>query len=339
MALEPIDDKHALQIQAGTLGRKTGHDFEGKIASEINNLEYPAKFETRVNEHVRNGNPALLLLDYISSVYKIPQIQRATAISTGALATSESGKRWLEINGVQVRRCKSDLIISIHGSENKLTTVGISTKQCNNKNPTNAQLYFTTARSFATLLSQNGFTVSDKAITAMRQFCGDNGFRPSDDPLSAEDRAVDTRRYFWEEIDHVGRCEWERIFTDHQDEVSRLLLQKAYIDDPFIPDLVLHKTKKSESWGRTEVAIYTVSELISHSRAYGGFRTKSYSVKKGSFKDPQGVTHLAPRFGIIQMQRGGQAQHPEQLQFNLEAGYFYKTGQQRSQVQSDFLSE
>jgi len=23
------------------------------------------------------------------------------------------------------------------------------------------------------------------------------------------------------------------------------------------------------------------------------------------------------------MQRGGQAQHPEQLQFNLQAGYFY----------------
>tara|TARA_R100000808_G_scaffold23266_1_gene51440 strand:- start:49 stop:249 length:201 start_codon:yes stop_codon:yes gene_type:complete len=34
--------------------------------------------------------------------------------------------------------------------------------------------------------------------------------------------------------------------------------------------------------------------------------------------------HEAPRFGIIQMQRGGQKQHPTQLQFNLEAGYFYK---------------
>ncbi len=37
-----------------------------------------------------------------------------------------------------------------------------------------------------------------------------------------------------------------------------------------------------------------------------------------------GVVHQAPRFGVIQMQRGGQKQHPEQLQFNLEASYFRK---------------
>ena len=57
---------------------------------------------------------------------------------------------------------------------------------------------------------------------------------------------------------------------------------------------------------------------------YSGFSHKEYSVRKGSFKDPEGVKHQAPRFGIIQMQRGGQKQHPTQLQFNLQAGYFYK---------------
>lgn len=49
-----------------------------------------------------------------------------------------------------------------------------------------------------------------------------------------------------------------------------------------------------------------------------------YAVRKGTYKDPLGVQHEAPRFGIVQMQRGGQKQHPTQLQFNLKAGYFYK---------------
>lgn len=327
MALEPIDEVHALQIQAGTLGRKAGHAFEDKIASEINNLSYPASFGIDVAGHVRRGDPAYLLMDYISSVYGIDQIQRATAISTGALATSEQGKKWLEVNGVRVRRCKSDLIINVHDGEGKFVTVGISTKQCNNKNPTNAQLYFTTARGFTNLLSIGGLEVSDTAVVAMRQFCGDSGFRPSDNAAILSNRAIDTRRFFWEEINPEGRAEWERLFSERQNEISRLLLQKAYMDDPFVPDIILHKTKKAEKWDDTEVAIYTIDELIVHSKAYSGFWTKPYSVKKGSFKDVAGVSHLAPRFGVIQMQRGGQAQHPEQLQFNLEAGYFYKIGQ------------
>ena len=44
---------------------------------------------------------------------------------------------------------------------------------------------------------------------------------------------------------------------------------------------------------------------------------------------------MAPRFGIVQMQRGGQAQHPEQLQFNLQAGYFYKIENRRPHVVGD----
>lgn len=203
-------------------------------------------------------------------------------------------------------------------------TIGVSTKQCNNASPTNAQLYFTTARGFASLLQANGIPVSNRAILSLRQFCGDAGFRPSDNPASLHGRITDPRRYFWEEIDPHGRNEWENLLAAKQDDISRLLFQKAYLNDPFVPDYVLHKTKRAASWLQTEVAIYTISELISLSGKYQGFCTKPYTVKKGSYKDPAGVSHLAPRFGIIQMQRGGQAQHPEQLQFNLEAGYFYK---------------
>ena len=52
--------------------------------------------------------------------------------------------------------------------------------------------------------------------------------------------------------------------------------------------------------------------------------TRLSNVATGDPADLPGVKHLAPRFGIVQMQRGGQKQHPDQLQFNLEAGYFYK---------------
>lgn len=323
MALTPIDEIHALQIQAGILGRKTGHQFEDAIAKEINQLKYPFSVAPQAARHVSSGDPALLLLNYIARHEQIESVTSAIALSTGALATSEDGKRWLSVNGANVSRCKSDLVITLTAENGRSITVGVSTKQCNNRTPTNAQLYFTTARGFSTLLRGNNINVSDIAINSLRQFCGDLGFRPSELASNAH-RASDPRRYFWEEIDSAGRTEWEQIFSARQDEISRLLFQKAYMDDPFIPEYLLHKTRASESWGATEVAIYTIDELVALSHKYQGFCTKSYSVKKGSYRDPAGVVHDAPRFGIIQMQRGGQKQHPEQLQFNLEAGYFYK---------------
>lgn len=324
MALKPLDEVHALQIQAGTFGRKAGHSFEDKIAQEINDFRYPLDVAALGDEHVFQGDPAALVLRYVALREGIRMIAAASAISTGALATSEEGKRWLSVNGANVSRCKSDIVITLTGSDRSDHTVGISTKQCNNAKPTNAQLYFTTARGFANLLQTNGLAVSDVAILALRQFCGDNGFRPLDNPVTLKSRRTDPRRFFWEEIDTTGRNEWEQLFADQQVKISRLLLQKAYINDPFVPDYLLHKTKRAESWQRTEVALYSITELIALSRAYQGFSTKPYSVRKGSFKDPAGVAHLAPRFGVIQMQRAGQQQHPEQLQFNLEAGYFYK---------------
>jgi len=324
MALTPINNTHALQIQAGTLGRRAGHIFEDSIAKTINECAFPIHLSESNLKHVLVGDPSILLLRYIAADLSIKIIQSATAISTGSLATCEEGKKWLSVNGVSLSRCKSDLVITLTDSNDIKFTVGVSSKQCNNKNPTNAQLYFTTARGFSSLLQSNGIPVSSTAVDALRQFCGDSGFRPLDNLEQYPNRRVDPRRCFWEEINPTGRAEWEDLFSRKQDEISYLLFQKAYMNDPFIPEYLIHKTKFSTNWDQTEVAIYSIQELVDLSAKYNSFSTEEYSVKKGSYKDPEGIKHLAPRFGIIQMQRGGQQQHPDQLQFNLKAGYFYK---------------
>ena len=327
MALTPIDETHALQIQAGTLGRRAGHQFEDAICARIASLEFPLTAQDGAERHVFVGDPATLLLECVIRHFGETGLKSAIAISTGALATSETGKHWLQINGMEVRRCKSDIVLTLEFLSGTMRTVGISTKQCNNRSPTNAQLYFTTARGFATLLRDNGLAVSDGAISALRQFCGDPGFRPLDDLKALANRSIDPRRFFWEELPTVARAEWETLLHSRQDDITKLLLQKAYFYDPFAPDFLIHKTKRSESWGDTEVAVYAIEELVALSRAYQGFATSPYSVRKGSYRDPVGVSHLAPRFGIVQMQRGGQAQHPYQLQFNLQASYFYRLEQ------------
>jgi hypothetical protein len=182
MALQPIDEIHALQIQAGTLGRKAGHEFEDSMTQAINNISYPYDVPPVATQHLYKGDPAISLLNYIANNRGIKRIANAIAISTGALATSEEGKKWLLINGANVSRCKSDLVITISDESGKSETIGVSTKQCNNKTPTNAQLYFTTAKGFITLLRNNGLQVSDEAFISLRQFCGDTGYRPLDNP-------------------------------------------------------------------------------------------------------------------------------------------------------------
>ena len=69
--------------------------------------------------------------------------------------------------------------------------------------------------------------------------------------------------------------------------------------------------------------MFTVEELIEYSCRNNGFTTTPYTVRKGRFRDPH-VTHYAPRFGFVQFQRLGNKQNATQLQFNLQAGYFYK---------------
>jgi hypothetical protein len=320
MALTPIDSAHAFQIQAGTIGRKAGHSFELDIATCINELKYPV-YQEKITQHVFRAEPAPMIIQKCLNFIGWQNCDSAQAIALGSLATAEEGKKWLTVNGVLVKACKSDILVTVRAGE-KFETIGISTKQCNNPTPTNAQLYFTTAKGFYNLLNNNGIPLSLKALDALKQFCGDDGYRPMDNEEHMLGRKTDPRRYFWEEINIDGRIELERVFHKNQDEITRLLLQKAYLNDPFIPELLLHKTKKIDG-PIQEYALYTISELIVKSREHSGFVKRKYSVRKGSYKDPEGVEHDAPRFGIVQMQRGGQAQHPTQLQFNLQAGYFY----------------
>ncbi len=320
MALTPRDSIHALQIQAGTLGRNTGHSFEASLSDLINNLSYPRN-ASRIDANIISGSPELDIINKALTYLKWPSCDRVEALALGRLATADAGKQWLEVHGVVVKACKSDILLTLyHG--NKIETIGVSVKQCNNYQPTNAQLYFTTARAFCTLLLNNGIEISEYGINSLRQFCGDEGFRPMDDPQILNSRKTDPRRYYWEEINKNGKEELERIFSKHQNQITKLLLQKAYLNDPFIPQLLVHKTKKILT-GPQEYALYTIDELVERSIIYSGFYKKSYSVRKGQYRDPEGAEHEAPRFGIVQMQRGGQKQHPTQLQFNLKAGYFY----------------
>lgn len=321
MALKPLNLQHALQIQAGTHGRRQGHEFEAYLTELINNVITPFKYKN-ITDNVNKGNPADFLLNKALHLLNWDDCDKIEAIELGSLATAEDGKQWLKVNGITVKATKSDILLNLT-KDNITKTIGVSVKQCNTKTPTNAQLYFTTAQAFSNLLNNNGIQLSQAATDALKQFCGDNGYRPLDNGANSSNRLTDPRRYFWEEISKNGKDELEKILTEKQDDITKLLLQKAYLNDPFSPELLIHKTKKIET-DPQEYAVYTIEELIKLSRKYAGFEKKLYSVRKGQYKDPEGIQHEAPRFGVVQMQRGGQKQHPTQLQFNLQAGYFYK---------------
>lgn len=323
MALAATDAKHALQILAGQIGRKRGHEFEMDLAERVNNLDFKI-YPTSEVTGVFKGRPEIPLIKKCLTVANLTDYDSVEAISLGGLATSEAGKKWLEVNGVKVKASKSDVLVMM-SKHNILFTIGVSVKQCLAAKPTNPQLFLSTAKAFCKLLRRNHILVSDDAETAMRQFCGDKGFRPIDDPQLMKTRLSNPARFFWEEINSTGLIEWERILSNQQDEVMRLLLRKAYLDDPFAPDVLIQKTKKVLS-GEDEFAIYGIEELVSKSSHYSGFfKTLKTEVSKSkSYKVPNGVRHECPRFGIVQMQRFGNKQNPTQLQFNLQAGYFYK---------------
>ena len=309
------------QIDAGTKGRKGGHSYENELASKINTIPMPYRKSRSIDKVLYTGSPVKILIDKILDYLKWDSCSHIEAYATGKLATSENDDKKILIEGKSITSAKSDVILVMCKSGVK-KVVGVSVKQCNNKTPTNAQVFFSTATAFYNLVVNNGMKLSEKALKAMRQFCGDSGFRPLDD-FDCTDRIPTPERYFWEEIDEEGKAEWEALFKNHQDDITRLLLQKAYLNDPFPPEIILHKTKKASSFDNQEIAVFTIDEFIELSRRYSPFSFSYYRVKKGSHKEPEGISHQAPRFGVIQMQRGGQKQHPTQLQFNLKAGYFY----------------
>lgn len=320
MALKPKDQRHKEQIKAGTVGRRRGHKFESMLAMAINSME-SKHFIPVVNKiHIYNGNPAIELLQYISNDKGV-EIIDAQASWLGGLATSGLGDIILDKYGNSITKSKSDVLIKLITNKG-IETVGISVKTCNKKTPTNDQMYFTTARAFCLLLRSNGIIVSNEAENGLSMFCGDVGYRPID-LLTKEElkyRISDPNRYYWEEISKQAQDDWKQIFEEYQDHISMLLFQKAYKDDPYPPEYLLHQTVQYLNFDNCETAIFSMKEIVNCSHAYSGYVLSKYKVRKGTYRTD--IEHLAPRFGFIQFQRGGQRQHPTQLQFNLKAGYF-----------------
>lgn len=320
MAIKAKDEKHAAQIEAGVTGRKRGHDFEKLIANRINLLQPPFK-PLNISGHLFERPPEISLLSYICHKLSLEPPIEIKAFSTGGHATGEGGDDFLLDGGMILKRAKSDLILQIKSANVLAAVYGVSVKTCSKSSPTNDQLYCSTAEAFCNLLASIEIKVSDTARKALKMFCGDIGFRPMDSPLVSS--RLNSERWFWEELPIEAQQEWASVLTRHQSKITHLLLSKGYKNDPYPPSFVLHQTCKYESWDKVEVALFTIEELVELSCKAGGFSTTSYTVKKGRFKDPS-TTHQAPRFGFVQFQRLGNTQNATQLQFNLQAGYFYK---------------
>ena len=71
MALEAESREHLLQIQAGALGRKKGHKFEGELAQTINSVDFTNNLLTvDTTQGVYRGSPATLLQFYMFQIQK-----------------------------------------------------------------------------------------------------------------------------------------------------------------------------------------------------------------------------------------------------------------------------
>ena len=321
MALIPNNKIHENQINAGIKGRKKGHKFENLLTQEVNNLT-TINFDIIQDKHIYIGNPATILLSFIKDKFNL-EIMDWKAYWLGGLATSGLGDLLYTENGEEVKKSKSDVLIKFNLANGTKRIIGISVKTCSKKTPTNDQMFFTTANAFCDLLENNSIKITEEARIGMRMFCGDIGFRPIDllDNSQLSKRLSDKNRFYWEELPNKAFSDWEYIFCKYQDEITRILFQKAYTNDPFYPEILFHQTTQYTDLNTCPIAIYTIDEIIKYSRSYSGFAYSKYRIKKGTNKNDPNI-HLAPRFGFIQFQRGGQKQHPTQLQFNLKAGYF-----------------
>ena len=326
MALHPDNLQHARQISAGTAGRQKGHRFEYKLAEELNAINLAQWKEYKIKQagaHLFVEKPALSLVRYIEQAENT-NIEKIKAWWVGGLATSSNGDVLVDENGTIVKKCKSDVVVDIW-TPGGVKRRGISVKSCSTARPTNAQMYFTTASAFCDLLEENNIPVQSEARIAMCQFCGDLNYRPKDLLTEQEllHRSPNVERYFWEELSPIAQKQWEEVFTRRQDDITRLLFQKAYKNDPYPPSYLIHATHKVSNFDNQPCAIFTIDEIIESSSKFSGFKLSDYKIRKGSYKGDDFV-HKAPSFGYIQFQRGGQKQHPTQLQFNLKAGYFYQ---------------
>ena len=113
MALTPNDLKHALQIQAGILGRNTGHKFEATLAGRINKINAGIQ-QLPLPKKLIYGNPEIEIIKKGLSVLGWKNCDKVEAIALGSLATADGGKQWLQVHGVVVNACKSDILLTLH---------------------------------------------------------------------------------------------------------------------------------------------------------------------------------------------------------------------------------
>lgn len=327
MALKARDAKHAAQIKAGTTGQRSGLKFESTLRDRINSLKDLNFLNCNTPcTNIVDGKPEEALLYFIyKNKFSDKKITKVKCYWMGGHATSGKGDVIYDSNNNPIKACKSDIIIDFYHSVDQIDRVGVSVKTCNKKTPTNAQLYCSTALAFCELLRNNGITVTSEIETGLKKFCGNDQFRPIDilkkDVL--KNRLSDHSRFYYEELGTTFHNELVELFKLHQDKITRLLLQKAYKTDPYPPSFVFHQRNKFTNINLFPMALFSIDELVTLSKKYCNFTLKDYVVNKGTWKnDP--ATHKAPRFGCVQFQRLGNKQNATQLQFNLEAAYFYK---------------
>jgi hypothetical protein len=322
VALTPESEQHLLQIVAGTGGRSRGHKFEKDLRDQINSLRVDSvSWNDNVSGFMVTGHPAREILAFIARDQALEAIVGIEAWWLGGLKTARAGDAVTDEAGNTITGSKSDILVEFRHAAG-VTRYGISVKKCNNAKATNAQVYCTTASAFCAQLRSIGIDVSDVAEMSLRMYCGDPGFRPKDG-IGREDVRVSDDRWFWEELSQNARDEWEHIFSLHQDTITRFLLKFAYPNDPFPPAFLMHQAVGFNTIEEVSLAIFDIEKLVQYSSKYGGFSTKAKRVIKGTFsQDPN--LHAYPRFGFIQFQPIGNRQNKHQLQFNLQAGYFYK---------------
>jgi len=322
--LRARDSRHKEQIKAGTTGRLKGHGFEKHLTKWLKSFSCPDDLSQGQRSHIVNGHPAIELVRYVCQTEKISAIREVNAWWLGGLATAREGDLIKSESQEPVRKSKSDILLEIVSGDGKVIKRGISVKTCDNKTPTNDQLFLTTAVGFRDLLRSHGIQVSPRAKIALRMFCGDERFRPLDlcSANELKERRADPDRYFWEELPEDGREDWEKILAENQNVITAILLQKAYSGDPYEPEYLLHQMVRYSDINQCPLAIFRIDELIEFSSRYAGFCKKEYTIHKGRYKDDPNV-HEAPRFGFVQFQRFGNIQNATELQFNLKAGYFY----------------
>jgi len=323
MPLQPRDSVHREQIKAGTIGRLKGHKFERKLTEMLNLFSFSGDPSLGQRSHIVTGHPAVELIRYICQTERISKIEKVKAWWVGGLATVRERGLVEDEPQTPMRKSKSDILLEIFCGDGKIIKRGVSVKTCDKVTPTNDQLFLTTAVGFCNLLRNHGIKVSKEAETALRMFCGDEGFRPLD--LYTKEmlarRKSDPDRFFWEELPIDSRQELERLFAENQKLVTAILLQKAYPNDPHPPEYIMHQRFRCSDINQFPLAIFRIDELVDFSSKYAGFHKKTYKVRKGRYKNDPNI-HEAPRFGFVQFQRFGNIQNATELQFNLKAGYF-----------------